>query len=206
MNPLNVLRGTAVMTPAAALPRDGGGGAARPAGRVRVARRRRGPAGRRRARRPRGRLATADGETGTVVAAPCDIIVAPVDLKLRAAIALKRQTEPPDPARRPARPARRPVRQRRDLSRPVAERRDGVIGKARCCIRSIEGSSARVRNRSGRVRTGRSNGSRADAAVASERASRARGQYFRSGNEGSPIAGKYCKQRAKAPCRLRCSV
>jgi glycine betaine/proline transport system ATP-binding protein len=39
--------------------------------------------------------ATADGETGTVADQSCDMIVAPVELTLRAAIALKRQTDHP---------------------------------------------------------------------------------------------------------------
>ena len=41
------------------------------------------------------RLAIADGETGTLRENHYDMIVAPVDLTLRAAIALKRQTEHP---------------------------------------------------------------------------------------------------------------
>ncbi|MCR4283621.1 MAG: choline ABC transporter ATP-binding protein [Bauldia sp.] len=95
MNPLNVLRGTSVMTPASTLRRvdsevliDSG------EIRVRVDAEERPVsvtlAGR------KGSLATADGETGTIPqAAPYDMIVAPVDLTLRAAIALKRQTDHP---------------------------------------------------------------------------------------------------------------
>ena len=40
-------------------------------------------------------LATADSETGTIADQNCDMIVAPVDLTLRAAISLKRQTDHP---------------------------------------------------------------------------------------------------------------
>ena len=42
-----------------------------------------------------GRIGIADGETGMTTGEPCDFIVAPVDLTLRAAIALKRQTDHP---------------------------------------------------------------------------------------------------------------
>ena len=42
-----------------------------------------------------GRLAAADGETGLAPAAACDVIVAPVDLKMRAAIELRRATGNP---------------------------------------------------------------------------------------------------------------
>jgi glycine betaine/proline transport system ATP-binding protein len=41
-----------------------------------------------------GSLATADSQTG-LVRQDCDMIVAPVDLTLRAAIALKQQTDHP---------------------------------------------------------------------------------------------------------------
>ena len=94
MNPLNVLRGTAVMTPASALRRDGSA-VLIDSGQIRV----RMDA----EERPVGatlngreaRIANADGETGTVSASAYDMIVAPVDLTLRAAIALKRQTDHP---------------------------------------------------------------------------------------------------------------
>jgi glycine betaine/proline transport system ATP-binding protein len=94
MNPLNVLRGTSVMTPASTLAREGdfllvGGGVIR----VRIDSDNR-PVG----ATLSGREATivkADGETGIMPAPPYDMIVAPVDLTLRAAIALKRQTNHP---------------------------------------------------------------------------------------------------------------
>jgi glycine betaine/proline transport system ATP-binding protein len=94
MNPLNVLRGTSVMTPASALRREGDALLIAP-----------GPvhvhvdehdrpvsvslAGR------EGRIVTADGETGMTPGESYDFIVAPVDLTLRAAIALKSQTNHP---------------------------------------------------------------------------------------------------------------
>ncbi|WP_061934980.1 choline ABC transporter ATP-binding protein [Aureimonas sp. AU22] len=94
MNPLNVLRGSALMRPAGSLRRDGGAvlldrdgairleldGADRPK-EVRI-----GAAS--------GTLGHADAAEGQVDR-PCDVIVAPADLKLRAAIALKRQTNHP---------------------------------------------------------------------------------------------------------------
>jgi glycine betaine/proline transport system ATP-binding protein len=94
MNPLNVLRGNSVMTPASALKREGGAviidtGAIRvmidaddrPIG-VTV-------------NGKTGRITTTNGETGAVTDTGADMIVAPVDLTLRAAIALKSQTENP---------------------------------------------------------------------------------------------------------------
>jgi glycine betaine/proline transport system ATP-binding protein len=95
MNPLNVLRGTSVMTPASALRRVGGEVLIDSGEQIRV----RIDA----EERPvsvtlggrKGSLAAADGETGTVADQTCDMIVAPVDLTLRAAIALKRQTDHP---------------------------------------------------------------------------------------------------------------
>ncbi len=94
MNPLNVLKGSAVMRPLRSLKREGdtlildeAGGirlevdeADRPVG-VRI-------------EGHGGTLGRADGEEGRVDRA-CDVIVAPVDLRLRAAIALKRQTNHP---------------------------------------------------------------------------------------------------------------
>jgi glycine betaine/proline transport system ATP-binding protein len=94
MNPLNVLRGTSVMTPASALPRDGqnvmieSGWVC-----IRVDTEQR-PVGVTLGGRE-ARLATANAETGEVPSPPYDMIVAPVDLTLRAAIALKRQTDHP---------------------------------------------------------------------------------------------------------------
>jgi glycine betaine/proline transport system ATP-binding protein len=94
MNPLNVLRGTSVMTPASKLRRvesevliDSG------EIRVRVDAEER-PVGVTLGGR-KGSLANADGETGTIADQNCDMIVAPVDLTLRAAIALKQQTNHP---------------------------------------------------------------------------------------------------------------
>jgi glycine betaine/proline transport system ATP-binding protein len=94
MNPLNVLRGTSVMTPASALRREGNtvlidSGEIR----LRIDSEDR-PIGATLAGRE-ATLATADAETGTLPAMHYDMIVAPVDLTLRAAIALKRQTDHP---------------------------------------------------------------------------------------------------------------
>jgi glycine betaine/proline transport system ATP-binding protein len=94
MNPLNVLRGNSVMTPASQLRRvesevliDSG------EIRVRVDAEERPVAVTLAGRK--GSLANADGETGTIPDQNCDMIVAPVDLTLRAAIALKQQTDHP---------------------------------------------------------------------------------------------------------------
>ncbi len=97
MNPLNVLRGNSVMTPASSLRRENGavvidtGGIRvmidaddKPIG-VTVNGR-------------TGRITTTNGETGAVTDAGADMIVAPVDLTLRAAIALKQQTDHPIPS------------------------------------------------------------------------------------------------------------
>ncbi len=96
MNPLNVLRGTSVMTPASKLRRVGGEVLIDSGEMIRVridADER--PVGVTLGGRS-GSFASADGETGTVPdAGHHDMIVAPVDLTLRAAIALKRQTEHP---------------------------------------------------------------------------------------------------------------
>lgn len=94
MNPLNVLRGISVMTPTSKLVRsddefliDSG------QIRVRVDAEERPVAvtldGR------EGNLTSADGDTGAIAARANDMIVAPVDLTLRAAIALKQQTDYP---------------------------------------------------------------------------------------------------------------
>lgn len=98
MNPLNVLRGTAVMRPAASLPREGDAVVLDKGGRVKVKVDAEG--------RPlsldvdgrAGLLATADGEAGVIddkLAHDADCIVAPVDLRLKAAIELKRHTDLP---------------------------------------------------------------------------------------------------------------
>ncbi|WP_051356662.1 choline ABC transporter ATP-binding protein [Azorhizobium doebereinerae] len=94
MNPLNVLRGNAVMTPASALRRDDGAILLGRDGQVRVVIDGEG--------RPvsvslngrEGRLVAADPDSGAVAPA-ADLIVAPLDLKLKAAIALKCQTDHP---------------------------------------------------------------------------------------------------------------
>jgi len=91
MNPLNVLRGTSVMIPAPRIQRDSDAIILDAEGRVRV----RVDA----ADRPvgvqvdgrEGTLGVVDGDASTFNA-PCDVIVAPADLKLQTAIALKRQT------------------------------------------------------------------------------------------------------------------
>ena len=91
MNPLNVLRGTSVMNPAPRIQRDLDAIILDPEGRVRV----RVDA----ADRPvgvqvdgrEGTLGVVDGDASSFHA-PCDVIVAPADLKLQTAIALKRQT------------------------------------------------------------------------------------------------------------------
>ncbi|TCK23210.1 glycine betaine/proline transport system ATP-binding protein [Ancylobacter aquaticus] len=98
MNPLNVLRGTAVMRPAASLAREGDEVVLDKDGHVRLKVDGEG--------RPlsldldgrAGLLATADGEAGLIddkLAHDADCIVAPVDLKLKAAIELKRHTDLP---------------------------------------------------------------------------------------------------------------
>ena len=92
MNPLNVLRGTSVMRPVEHLPRVDGAVLLDRDGRVRLEL---DPDN-----RPlsvlidgrEGRLGTTEGD-GARLAEPCDIIVAPVDLKLNVAIGLKRQSD-----------------------------------------------------------------------------------------------------------------
>ncbi|HTR14812.1 MAG TPA: choline ABC transporter ATP-binding protein [Roseiarcus sp.] len=90
MNPLNVLRGGALMTPAAALTRSSGEVHLDRTGRIRL----RLDAD----DRPigvtldgtAGRLAEADGATGEISAeGDYDVVVAPIDLKMRSAIALR---------------------------------------------------------------------------------------------------------------------
>ncbi|MBS7545239.1 choline ABC transporter ATP-binding protein [Ancylobacter oerskovii] len=98
MNPLNVLRGTAVMRPAASLPRNGTKVMLDGPGRicVRVDEQDR-PVGLELDGRE-GRLAMADGDAGRIdeeEARLCDGIVAPVDLRLKAAIELKQHTTLP---------------------------------------------------------------------------------------------------------------
>jgi glycine betaine/proline transport system ATP-binding protein len=87
MNPLNVLRGGSMMTPAVGLVREGSDVWLDKRGRIRVALDDEG--------RPSG--CTLDGAAGALVSAdaaaqarPTDIVVAPVDLKMRMAIELRR--------------------------------------------------------------------------------------------------------------------
>lgn len=94
MNPLNVLRGRAVMRPVHSLRRDGSRILLDDAGAIRLALDE--------SDRPvsvsiageNGTIGRADAEEGRVDG-DCDVIVASVDLRLRAAIALKRQTNHP---------------------------------------------------------------------------------------------------------------
>ena len=86
-NPLNVLRGGAMMTPASGLAREGADVWLDKLGRIRVALDSDG----------RPQSCTLDGAAGTLTAAeaavdagPADIIVAPLDLKMRTAIELRR--------------------------------------------------------------------------------------------------------------------
>ena len=97
MNPLNVLRGTSVMTPSDALRRSDGEVLLDRDGRIRVsvdADNR--PIGVTLDGRV-GTIAVCDPESGTVEdeARDADVVVAPVDLKLKAAIALKRLSDHP---------------------------------------------------------------------------------------------------------------
>ncbi len=95
MNPLNVLRGNSLMKPAAELSRDGNAILLDTSGRIRVEL---DPEG-----KPVG--VTLDGRTGTIHACrdggdrpeipKADILTAPVELKMRSAIALKRMTGHP---------------------------------------------------------------------------------------------------------------
>lgn len=98
MNPLNVLRGTAVMRPAESLAREGDALVLDKNGRVKVKVDTEGrPVGIDLDGRT-GLLAKADGEAGVIddkLAHDCDCIVAPVDLRLKAAIELKRHTDLP---------------------------------------------------------------------------------------------------------------
>lgn len=95
MNPLNVLRGDSVMKPAADLPRQNGAVLLDPQGHIQVAldgedR----PVGCTLDGR-RGSLTACNAETGEVENRSADLVVAPAHLKLRSAIALKRQTDHP---------------------------------------------------------------------------------------------------------------
>jgi glycine betaine/proline transport system ATP-binding protein len=90
VNPLNVLRGNTVMTPAAALRREGNKVLAGPEGRVSI---QVDEAGRPKGVEIDGRQAVV-GQADTANA-DCDVIVAPVDLKLQQAIALKQLSDHP---------------------------------------------------------------------------------------------------------------
>jgi glycine betaine/proline transport system ATP-binding protein len=95
MNPLNVLRGTAVMRPASALARDGGLVLLDGAGRVRLELDQEGRPVRVSLDGCECRLAHCGtaGDPGDLALG--DVLTAPADLKLRAAIALKRQSTHP---------------------------------------------------------------------------------------------------------------
>ncbi|MBB3998086.1 choline ABC transporter ATP-binding protein [Aureimonas pseudogalii] len=94
MNPLNVLRGSAVMRPVRSLKREGSSLLLDASGDVRLRVDE--------SDRPisveingdGGTMGRADAEEGQLDR-PCDVIIAPADLRLRAAIALKRQTNHP---------------------------------------------------------------------------------------------------------------
>jgi len=95
MNPLNVLRGNSVMRPASALRREAGAVIIDEAAAIRVRMDSEDkPIGVTLNGRE-GRIATTDVETGAVADGAYDMIVAPVELTLRAAIALKSQTDHP---------------------------------------------------------------------------------------------------------------
>jgi len=95
VNPLNVLRGNSVMKPTGSLARHAGDVVLDVAGRIRV---QLDPEG-----RPvgvtldgyAGRISTCTADAEITDPGPADFLIAPVDLKLRAAIALKRQTGHP---------------------------------------------------------------------------------------------------------------
>jgi glycine betaine/proline transport system ATP-binding protein len=95
MNPLNVLRGNSVMRPASALKREAGAVIIDEAAAIRVRMDAEDkPIGVTLNGRE-GRIATTNAETGAVAEGAYDMIVAPVELTLRAAIALKSQTDHP---------------------------------------------------------------------------------------------------------------
>jgi glycine betaine/proline transport system ATP-binding protein len=97
MNPLNVLRGSALMTPAALLKRENNEVHLDMNGRIRVQLSDEGkPVGCTLDGRA-GHLTIADGQAGVSlgVAAESDAIVAPIDLKMRSAIELRRASGNP---------------------------------------------------------------------------------------------------------------
>jgi glycine betaine/proline transport system ATP-binding protein len=97
MNPLNVLRGGALMTPAALLKQEGGEIHLDGQGRIRVQLSAEGKPMSCTLDGRTGRLAVADGEVGLSpgAAAESDVIVAPIDLKMRSAIELRRASGNP---------------------------------------------------------------------------------------------------------------
>jgi glycine betaine/proline transport system ATP-binding protein len=95
MNPLNVLRGRSLMTPAEALKTTDGEVHLDAQGRIRLKLDREGRPAAVTLDGSAGKLAQADGETGIAPEADCDVIVAPADLRMRAAIELRRATGNP---------------------------------------------------------------------------------------------------------------
>ena len=95
MNPLNVLRGSALMTPAAALKQANGEVHLDSSGRIRVQLDNDGKPVSCTLDGAAGQMARADADTGLVSAARSDIIVAPIDLKMRSAIELRRASGNP---------------------------------------------------------------------------------------------------------------
>ena len=97
MNPLNVLRGSALMTPAAALKQADGEVHLDVNGRIRVQLSAEGKPMSCTLDGRAGNLAVADGEVGLSpgAAAASDVIVAPIDLKMRSAIELRRASGNP---------------------------------------------------------------------------------------------------------------
>ncbi|MDQ0468042.1 choline ABC transporter ATP-binding protein [Labrys wisconsinensis] len=95
MNPLNVLRGHSLMTPSESLQHVDGEVLLDGAGRVRLRLDGLGKPVAVTLDGAAGRLAVADGETGLAPEGPADVIVAPVDLRMRAAIELRRATGNP---------------------------------------------------------------------------------------------------------------
>ncbi len=94
MNPLNVLRGRSLMKPAASLKSDDGEVLLDAAGRIRIRLDAEGRPIGVRLDGTEGRIASADGETGHTAPA-ADVILAPLDLRMRAAIELRRASGNP---------------------------------------------------------------------------------------------------------------
>jgi glycine betaine/proline transport system ATP-binding protein len=96
MNPLNVLRGAALMTPAAALLRNENEVILDRGGRIRLRLDEEGKPVGVTLDGAAGKLAEADGTTGeTSIAHGFDVVIAPIDLKMRSAIALRRRSGNP---------------------------------------------------------------------------------------------------------------